>query len=782
MKKMLSILGASVLAAASLSASVGSGGSQKAAAADQVRIMPVGDSITNGEGETGGYRKYLDYILNQKGISFDMVGPNRDMNASFSYNGQTVQYDSDHAGFSGFQIKQVPDWGKANNTGSLYNELKNKNAVKTYKPDIILLIIGTNDMTANRSMSDCSNDLHDLVDYMLADMPSGGMIFMGSIPEFTRYGGNPQRIANYNETVQSVAEDYSNAGKNVRFVDTHGCLNGMSDIGSDELHPNGKGYEKLGKFWAEVIEDYLDGSSSGSDNPGDPDEPDDPAEPPFSGDALLYTDFESGLSGWEGRSATVAVTKTDAAAGKQSASVTGRTDAWNGILYDISSLCPAGTVIDVSVKVKQSSGSPVTFKLTVQYGSGNNVEYDTFAEKSISSGSWTTISASKYTVESGSNPLLYIETDKDKCDFYVDEIVITKTQGVPQPAVYKLGDVDGNGTINAVDLTLAKNGVMHEFANNSQKKMADVDYSGTVDSADISWFVQYLTGQVTEFPEPVTPPKSEMRTISEYTPIAKAELQNLDYSILNSSAGTQYGEVKKEYYRSKAANKDKPYNILLPANYDPNKQYPVLYILHGYYENEDRMMITGNNNEAMKTKELVGNLISQGKAVDMIVVSPLVFTSATMNGSSGMDNQSNAAYDAFVDDIVDSLMPHIESKYSVATGRENTAVTGFSMGGRESLQIGMKHADKFGYVGAACPAPGVSGSFKWNSEEEAPSLVYITAGTADDVVGTSIPEGYHNNFDKNNVPNIWQVVQNGHHGDDSIRTHLYNFVQFVFKA
>ena len=505
---------------------------------------------------------------------------------------------------------------------------------------------------------------------------------------------------------------------------------------------------------------------------------------PDSGDTLLYTDFESGLSGWTGRgeSTKVAVTKDEAAEGTQSAAVTGRTAEWNGISYDISSLCPAGTVIDVSVSVRQNSASDVKFKLTVQYGSGNSADYDTFQTQTVGSGKWETITASKYTVKSGSSPLLYIETDTESCDFYIDEVIVSKSAGVPQPAVYKLGDVDGNGTINAVDLSIAKHGMLTEFADNTEKKMSDVDYSGTVDSADINWFVSYLTGQVTEFPEPVTPPKGEMRTISEYTPVCEAAIQSLDYGILSASAGTQYGEVKKEYYRSKAANKDKPYNILLPANYDPNKQYPVLYILHGYYENEDRMMVTGNNNEPMKTKELVGNLISQGKAVEMIVVSPFVFTSATMNGPSGMDNQSNAAYDAFVDDIVDSLMPHIESKYSVATGRENTAVTGFSMGGRESLQIGMKHADKFGYVGAACPAPGVSGSFKWASEAESPSLVYITAGTADDVVGTGIPEGYHKNFDSNNVPNIWQVVQNGHHGDDSIRTHLYNFVQFVFQA
>ena len=784
MKKLLSVLSASAIA---LTTAYASGlftpaPETIAKAAGSVSIMPIGDSITEGMGEDGGYRKYLDYTLNQKGIDHDMVGLKKDARTTFTYNGQSVQYDGDHAGYSGFQIKQVPDWGKSQgNTGSLYNELKNNDAVKKCKPDIVLLIIGTNDMTANRSMSDCSNDLHDLVDYILADMPSGGKVFMGSIPEFTMYGGNPEKIANYNNTVKSVAESY---GDNVQFADVHGCLDGMNDIGNDNLHPNGGGYEKIGKFWADQIADYLGSGSSGSDEPGDDPPSNPPSDPPaLSGDELLVADFENGLSGWTNRgTATVETTKQDAASGSQSASVTARGNDWAGIAYDISSLCPAGTVFDISAKIKQSSGSAVKFKLTVQYGSGNDVDYDTFAEGSIASGEWGTLSATEYTVKSGSNPLLYIETDTSKCDFCVDDIIITKTAGAKQPANYKVGDVDGNGTINAVDLSLAKQAANDKLTDSTQKKMADVNYDRVVDATDIEWFVKYLTCQTNEFPEKVAPQKGEMRPISEYTPVAEAALTGMNYDILNSNAGTQYGEVKKEYYRSKAANKDKPYNILLPANYDPSKEYPVLYILHGYYENEDRMMITGNNNEAMKTKELVGNLIAQGKAEEMIVVSPFVFTSATMNGPSGMDNQSNAAYDAFVDDIVDSLMPHIESKYSVATGRENTAVTGFSMGGRESLQIGMKYGDKFGYVGACCPAPGTSGAWKWNSEEETPSLVYITAGTADDVVGVSIPEGYHNNFTDNNVPHLWQIVQGGHHGDDSIRTHLYNFVQFVFKA
>lgn len=780
MKKLISLLSASVLAATTLLSSASFKPAQEVRAADPIKIMPVGDSITNGDGETGGYRKYLDYTLKQSGISFDMVGPKSDMNASFNYNGQTVQYDSDHAGFSGFQIKQVPSWGQANNTGSLYNELKNNNAIQKYQPDIILLIIGTNDMTANRSMSDCANDLRDLVDYMLADMPSDGQIFMGSIPEYTMYGGTPEKVANYNSTVKSVADSYESAGKNVKFADVHGCLNGTADLGSDNLHPSGQGYEKMGKFWGSVVKEYLAGNDSGSDDSGDTDDTNPPSDVTLSGSELMHCGFESGLAGWQGRGdAAVAVTKNEAESGQQSASVSGRTAAWNGITYDISSLCAAGSNIGVSVKIKQTSGASVKFKLTVQYGEGNSAEYDTFAEGNIASGTWGTLAAESYTVKSGSSPSLYIETDTDTCDFYVDEIIIT---GV-KPPKYQLGDVDGNGEITAVDLTLAKNGMLDSFANNSAKKMADVNCDGTVDATDIEWFVGYLTGQVTEFPESLTPPQAEMRTISEYTPIVEANVVMKEPSdSTTQKAGVQYSEVKKETYFSKKANKNKNVNVMLPPNYDESKQYPVLYILHGFFENEDRMIVTGNN-PPIRTKEIICNAIAEGAAKEMIVVVPFVFTSATMNDATGFADQGSIeGYDNFVDDIVDSLMPHIESKYSVATGRENTAVTGFSMGGRESLQIGMKYADKFGYVGAICPAPGTSGAFKWNSEEESPSLVFITGGTVDDVVGLSTPQGYHENFEKNGVPHIWHVVEGGHHGDDSILAHMYNFVRAIFQA
>ena len=224
-----------------------------------IKIMPVGDSITNGDGEQGGYRKYLYDALTKKGYKIDMVGPNgRD---SATANG--ITYDDNHAGFSGYQIKEVPSWGQQQGgKGSLYNELKNNNAVKKADPDIILLMIGTNDLTANRSMDACASDLRAMLDYMLADMSSDGVIFLASVPEHTAYGGNTQKIANYNNTVKSVAEEYAGKGKNVKFADVHSCLDGMNDISGDQLHPNGTGYKKIGNFWAETLDDFVTASQA----------------------------------------------------------------------------------------------------------------------------------------------------------------------------------------------------------------------------------------------------------------------------------------------------------------------------------------------------------------------------------------------------------------------------------------------------------------------------------------------------------------------------------------
>lgn len=447
-----------------------------------VNIMPVGDSITFGLGEEGGYRKYLDYTLRNKGIEFDLVGPEGNNSSSFVYNGQNCQYDGNHAGYSGFTIKQqypVPSWGE----NGLLERLQKKNAVKQAQPDIVLLIIGTNDMTANRNLNDCENDLHSLIDYILGDMPEDGVIFMGSIPEFTAYGGNPQRVAGYNDTVKKVAESY---GDNVRFADIHGSLNGMADMSSDNLHPNGTGYEKMGKFWAETIEKYL----SGQEEPVDPNDP-----------QILYSDFENGLSGWQPRGGVnVEISSEEFSEGNSSAAVTGRTAEWNGIAYPLNSKkCPAGTKINVTARLKQKTGSPVHFKMTMQYDNNGEPVYDTFAEKDAPSDEWVTVSAYNYTVQEGSSPVLYFETDTDLCDFYLDEVSVMMSDGTePEPPAPLYGDVNGDEKVDSADLMLLQNWMFGaEDAILSDFETADMNRNDIIDITDLCLLkgtILYSTG------------------------------------------------------------------------------------------------------------------------------------------------------------------------------------------------------------------------------------------------------------------------------------------------
>lgn len=438
-------------------------------AAESVNIMPIGDSITFGYGEDGGYRKYLDYALRAKDIAFDMVGPEGRNSESFNYNGQVCQYDGNHAGYSGFTIKQqypIPSWGE----NGLLERLQSKNAVSQAQPDIVLLIIGTNDMTANRNLNDCEQDLHTLVDYILGDMPEDGVVFMGSIPEFTAYGGNAQRVGNYNNTVKNVAESY---GDRVRFADVHGCLNGMADMSDDDLHPSGAGYEKMGKFWAEVIEEYLAERE-------DPDAPENPE--------ILHSDFENGILGWQGRgAASVAQSQDEAAVGTASAQVTGRTAAWNGIAYSLSSRkCPAGTHISVQVSVKQKTGNLVRFKLTMQYAGGDSAVYDTFAEFDAPSDEWTTITAADYVVQEGASPVLYVETDTDLCDFYLDEVVILKIDPSALPVTVQ-GDVNMDGSLDLADAVLLEKWLMAVSDTQLADWMTgDMDQNGRLDAADLS--------------------------------------------------------------------------------------------------------------------------------------------------------------------------------------------------------------------------------------------------------------------------------------------------------
>ena len=177
---------------------------------------------------------------------------------------------------------------------------------------------------------------------------------------------------------------------------------------------------------------------------------------------------------------------------------------------------------------------------------------------------------------------------------------------------------------------------------------------------------------------------------------------------------------------------------------------------------------------------------------EMIVVLPYIFCDKNMPYCTGMDLANCYAYDNFINDLTTDLMPFIESSFSVAKGRENTAITGFSMGGRESMFIGFERPDLFGYVGAVCPAPGLvkiqnspMHPGQMTSEEmifadEKPYILLISSSDTDGVVGSS-PNDYRKIMTENEVDYLSHIMKTTGHDHSSVKPHLYNYLQLIFR-
>lgn len=340
------------------------------------------------------------------------------------------------------------------------------------------------------------------------------------------------------------------------------------------------------------------------------------------------------------------------------------------------------------------------------------------------------------------------------------------------------GDVNFDGVINSFDIVAVRRGLISGFENDLSVDAADVNLNGQVDEDDLKQLQDFILGKRKEFTlsEITITPDNYMNQIRENI------LENEPSEAIIEKSGTEYGTYEKKTIYSNVCKRNKSFNVLLPAGYTSSKKYPVMYVLHGYWGNEDSLLDAGD--VSLRLRQIIGNAISDGEAEDMIVVFPDIYASETQDKCDGLDAKNNAAYDNFINLLIKEIMPYMEQNYSVKVGRENTAITGFSMGGRESLYIGFSRPDLFSYVGAMCPAPGLTTDLLSDSElkfdEIKPYLLMVSAGSNDQIVW-STPVEYHEAMLKNDTNHIWHYVSGGDHGGYTIRPHMYNFVRAVFK-
>ncbi len=224
MKSLVKSLVAVAVVAAGL---VWPAGSAVAESNGGVRVMPLGDSITDGTQVPGGYRIGLWQQASGAGYRIDFVGS--------QFNGPASLGDHDHEGHPGWRIDQID----ASITGWLQNT----------NPHTVLLHIGTNDVLQNHDVGGAPGRLSALIDRVTATVP-GAEVFVATIIPIAN-AGQESAARTFNATIPGIVQNKVNAGKRVHLVDMHAALTTADLI--DGVHPTAAGYDKMAATWYSAL-------------------------------------------------------------------------------------------------------------------------------------------------------------------------------------------------------------------------------------------------------------------------------------------------------------------------------------------------------------------------------------------------------------------------------------------------------------------------------------------------------------------------------------------------
>ncbi len=164
-----------------------------------------------------------------------------------------------------------------------------------------------------------------------------------------------------------------------------------------------------------------------------------------------------------------------------------------------------------------------------------------------------------------------------------------------------------------------------------------------------------------------------------------------------------HGVIHRHQYRSAIIGDVCPFLVYTPPGYDPAapEPYPVLYLLHGYSDAEDTWITVG------RVDVILDNLIARGLAKPMVIVMPRGYGNAEVlaGGWAGLRTPGfQAIYETsharFRDALLQEVIPQVEKAYHVSPNRTGRAIAGLSMGGTQSLFIGLNAPDRFAWVGA----------------------------------------------------------------------------------
>ncbi len=239
-----------------------------------------------------------------------------------------------------------------------------------------------------------------------------------------------------------------------------------------------------------------------------------------------------------------------------------------------------------------------------------------------------------------------------------------------------------------------------------------------------------------------------------------------------------HGKLDTITYKSETVGTDRHAVIYTPPGYSKDKNYPVLYLLHGIGGDEYEWLNGGH------PEIILDNLYSENKIEPMIVVMP--------NGRAMKDDSAGGnimapdkvqAFATFEKDLLNDLIPFIETNYPAIKDREHRAIAGLSMGGGQSLNFGLGNLDVFAWVGSFSAAPNTKRPEELvpnpNETKKKLKLLWISCGDKDGLL--SFSKRTHEYLVANNVPHIYYEEPGGVHDFIVWKSGLYHFAQLIFK-
>ncbi|MBV6624590.1 MAG: tandem-95 repeat protein [Rivularia sp. (in: Bacteria)] len=222
-----------------------------------IKIVTIGDSITQAENGYNSYRKELWELLNQAGYNVDFVGSeNRNKDGG---NFEDRSFDPDHEGHWGWRIDEI-----INGRGG---QGKLSDWLTGYTPDIALIHLGSNDAIQSNSAVSSVEELKQVIDILRQDNPNVTIFLSQLIPAVN--SGFNNRIQQLNSLIPGIVADENQTNSPVILVDQNSGFNANTDT-YDGVHPDPSGEAKMAQKWFDALTNYFDSVDDGDSSPPPP--------------------------------------------------------------------------------------------------------------------------------------------------------------------------------------------------------------------------------------------------------------------------------------------------------------------------------------------------------------------------------------------------------------------------------------------------------------------------------------------------------------------------------